>query len=109
MSIVNFHGDLTLYPVKIKPPAKAEKSKLHVLQASETTMNRHEVYSEKNLISRWKDKDGKEYIHCPKPYHIRHIGGDAEHGIQEVEAGTREIRHEQEYDPFKHELRQVID
>ena len=97
-----------MYPVKIKIPTKAEKAKIHVLQKSDTTGNRHEIFSEKHLISRWT-KDGKEYVGCIHPYHIRHIGGDAEHGIQEVEAGVREVRHELEHDPWKNELRRVID
>lgn len=108
-AIVNCHGDLTLCPVKIKAPASAKKSKLHILQDSGATRNRHEVYSGKNLISRWTAKDGKEYVSCPKPYHIRHIGGDAEHGVQPVAAGTREVKREMEHDPFKNELKIVID
>ena len=109
MSTINCHGDLTLYPVsKIKPPKDANKSKLHILQDSGTTGNRHEVASKKYLISRWT-KDGIEYIHCDKPYIIQHVGGDEEHGIQQVEAGTRKVIHEEEYDPFAKDLRRVID
>lgn len=109
MSTINCHGDLTLYPVaKIKPPKSAEKAKLHILQDSGATGNRHEVVSKKESIYRWT-KDGIEYIHCDKPYIIRHVGGDEEHGVQAVEAGTRKVLHEQEYDPFKNELKIVID
>lgn len=106
---INNHGDLILYPVNtIKPPKEAKKSKLHILQDSGTTGNRHEVVSEKTLIYRWI-QDGSEYISCSKPYIIQHVGGDEEHGVQEVEAGTRKVIHEEEYDPFKNELRRVID
>lgn len=109
MSKTNCHGDLTLYPIKnIKPPKDAQKAKMHILQDSGVTGNRHEVVSKKELIYRWI-KDGIEYIRCDKPYIIRHVGGDEEHGVQEVEAGTRKVLHEQEYDPFKNELRRVLD
>lgn len=109
MSQVNCHGDLTLYPVKtIKPPKEAKKAKLHILQDSGATGNRHEVVSKKEMIYLWT-KDGIEYIHCAKPYIIQHVGGDEEHGVQNVEAGTRKVLHEQEYDPFKHELKIVVD
>ena len=117
---INNHGDLILYPIKtIKPPKTAEKSKKFILQASEVTGNRHEVVSDK-FIYRWtKDgsdkfiyrwtKDGIEYLHSDSDYKIQHIGGDCEHGIQDVEAGTVEVRHEIEYDPWKNELKKVID
>jgi hypothetical protein len=104
--IPNLHGDLGLIPVKVKTPKTAKKAKIHILQASEVTGNRHEVYGKE--IFRWT-KDGKEYISSKTPYHIRHIGGDAEHGVQPVEAGTREVRHEEEYDPWKNELKIVVD
>jgi hypothetical protein len=42
-------------------------------------------------------------------YQIVHEGPDAEHGIQKVQAGVREVRHEMEHDPFKNELRVVVD
>lgn len=106
--MIHLHGDLTLYPVKNKPPAKTDKKKVHVLQESAVTRNRHEVASDKHLISRWS-KDGKEYIRCGYDFVIRHVGGDAEHGEQKVEAGTYEVKHELEHDPWKNELRQVID
>ena len=111
MPQVNLHGDITLYPVtsKIKPPKDAEIGFLHILQLSETTGNRHEVYSDVSKIHRWKNKDGREYLYSKKPYFIRHIGGDAEHGIQPVELGTREIRRETEYDPWDNELKIVVD
>lgn len=107
--IINNHGDLILYPVKtVKPPKTAAGAALHVLQDSGATGNRHEIVSEKEPIYRWM-KDGVEYISCSKDYIIRHVGGDCEHGVQSVQAGTREVRHEVEYDPWKHELRVVID
>lgn len=108
MSTINCHGDLTLYPVKkIAPPKTAQKANLHILQDSGVTGNRHEIVS-KNPIYRWT-KDGAEYVHSDKPYELRHVGGDEEHGVQKVEAGTRKVLHEEEYDPFKNELRVVID
>jgi len=108
-NVSNLHGDIGLIPATAKPPKNAAKASLHILQESATTQNRHEVFSETSLISRWTDKDGKEYVHCPKPYVIRHVGGDCEHGEQPVEAGTREIRRETEYDPYKNELKIVVD
>jgi len=106
--IVVNHGDLIIYPVKkIKPPKDAVKAKLHILQDSGVTGNRHEVVSKKD-ISRWT-KDGKEFIHCDTDYSIQHVGGDCEHGIQPIQAGTCEVRHEMEHDPWKNELRRVID
>ena len=109
MQKVSNHGDIVLYPVKaLKPSKDASKSLIHVLQASETTGNRHEVVSKKGPIFRWT-KDGKEYISCKEDYEIRHVGRDSEHGVQTVEAGTREVRHEIEYDPWKNELKRVID
>lgn len=107
--VINNHGDIVLYPVgSTKPPAKATKALLHILQDSGATGNRHEVVSKKEPIYRW-EKDGVEYISCNKDYAIRHVGGDCEHGTQPVQAGTREVRHEEEYDPWKNELRVVID
>lgn len=107
--LVNNHGDLILYPVKtVKPSKTAVQAKLHVLQDSEATGNRHEIVSEKEPIYRWT-KDGLEYISCAKDYIIRHVGGDCEHGVQTVQAGTREVRHEMEHDPWKNEFRAVID
>ena len=106
---VSNHGDIILYPVKNqKPPKEATKSLVHVLQVSETTGNRHEIISKKEPIYRWT-KDNKEFVHCSADYEIRHVGGDSEHGVQPVEAGTREVRHEVEYDPWKNELKRVID
>jgi len=106
---INNHGDLILYPVEgVNPPESASKALIHVLQDSGVTGNRHEVVSEKEPISRWSD-NGVEYIHCVEPYIIRHVGGDCEHGVQPVEAGTRKVLHEVEHDPWKNELRIVID
>jgi len=106
---LNNHGDLILKPIKTKtPPKNAKKSKLHILQDSGATGNRHEVVIEKGFIYRW-EKDDKEYLHCDKDYKIRHVGGDCEHGVQLVEAGTIEVLHEMEHDPWKNELRVVID
>ncbi len=93
---------------KIKPPKSAAKSKLHILQDSGATRNRHEVVSAKETIYRW-EKNGKEYLHCDKDYKIRHVGGDCEHGEQLVGAGTREVLHEMEHDPWSNELRIVKD
>jgi hypothetical protein len=107
--IVSNHGDLILYPInKLKPPATAKKSKIHILQDSGATGNRHEIIATKGFIYRW-EKKGVEYIHCDNDYQIRHVGGDCEHGVQEVEAGTREVRHEMEHNPFLNELRIVKD
>lgn len=109
--LINNHGDLILYPVKsIKPPKDAINGTIHILQDSGATGNRHEIVSEsvKNPIYRWT-KDGKEYISCSKDYIIRHVGGDCEHGVQKVQSGIREVRHEMEHDPWKNELRIVID
>lgn len=105
---INNHGDLILKPVEgIKLPKSAKKAKVHILQSSDTTGNRHEVVS-KTSIYYWK-KDGREFLYSDKDYEIRHIGGDAEHGTQLVEAGTREVLHELEHDPWKNELKIVID
>lgn len=105
---INNHGDLILKPVlKIKIPKTAQKDKLHVLQDSGTTGNRHEVVS-KDFIYRWT-KGGREFLHCDTDYTLRHVGGDCEHGEQLVEKGTREVLHEMEHDPWKNELRVVID
>lgn len=107
--IVSNHGDIVLYPVKsIKPPKTAKKAKIHVLVSSDTTMNRHEVVTKKGYIYRWTKK-GIEYLHCESDYQIRHVGGDEEHGVQKVEAGTREVRHELEHNPWTNELRRVQD
>jgi len=106
---INNHGDLILYPIKsLKPIKTASKLKLHVLQDSGATGNRHEVVTEKGFIYRWTSK-GKEYINCDNDYKIRHVGGDCEHGEQLVEKGTREIKHEMEHNPWSNELRIVID
>ncbi len=106
MQNVHCHGDLTLVPVSLKP-TKAEDKTLHVLQQSDVTRNRHEVVS-KSKISRWS-KDGKEYVSCSKPFVLQHVGGDEEHGKQYVESGAYEVKRELEHDPFKNELRIVID
>lgn len=109
MKKVNNHGDLVLYPInKIKPPATAKKAKIHILQNSGATGNRHEIIVEKGFIYRW-EKKGIEYIHCDNDYKIRHVGGDCEHGEQPVETGTREVRREMEHDPWTQELKIVID
>lgn len=106
---INNHGDLILYPVnKIRIPKSAKSSKIHVLQNSGVTGNRHEIVSKKEPIYRWT-KDGIEYISCSKDYIIRHVGGDCEHGEQVVEAGTRKVLHEMEHDVWNNELRVVID
>jgi hypothetical protein len=105
---INNHGDLILIPVKtIKPPKTAKKAKIHILQQSGTTGNRHEVVSDIEIFHWFKGE--QEFIHCDKDYKIRHVGGDCEHGEQIVEAGTREIKHELEYNPWENELRVVID
>ena len=109
MAKVSNHGDLILIPVKtLKPPKTARKGLLHILQDSGATGNRHEVVSEKEPIFYW-EKDSKTFISCAKDYIIRHVGGDCEHGVQSVEAGTRELKHEMEYNPWVNELRIVID
>ena len=91
---INNHGDLILIPIKtIKPPKTAKVAKIHILQQSDATSNRHEVFGES--IFHWFKGD-KEFVHCDTDYKIRHVGGDCEHGEQIVEAGTREIKHELE-------------
>lgn len=110
MSKINNHGDLILYPnKKVKPPKTAKSAKIHVLQDSGVTGNRHEVVSKNKPIFRWTDKDGIEYIHCDENYTIQHVGGDQEHGVQKVEKGTRKVLHEMEHDVWANELRRVID
>lgn len=109
MSIVHNHGDIILYPVKkAKPPKTATFAKLHILQQSTPTGNRHEVVDKKYGLYVWSNK-GKEFLHCDNSFILQHVGGDCEHGVQNVEAGTWEIRHEMEHDPWKEELRAVID
>lgn len=104
---INNHGDIVLLPIKaIKPPKTAKSAKVHILQKSDTTGNRHEVTG--NNIYHWF-KDDREFIHSDKDYKIRHVGGDCEHGEQIVEAGTREVKHELEYNPWVNELRVVQD
>jgi hypothetical protein len=108
---VHLHGDLTLYPVeKITGMAKAEKKSLHVLQSSGTTGNRHEIVSAngKDKLFRW-NADGKEYVHGNKAFVLQHVGGDEEHGKQDIESGTYEVVREKEYDVFKEELKIVVD
>lgn len=107
MQNIHLHGDITLYPAKSKPK-NSDKKKIHILQDSGVTGNRHEVVSKK-LIERWKDKDGREFISCSKPFILQHVGGDAEHGVQNIEAGIYEVKRELEHDPWKNELRIVID
>lgn len=107
--LINNHGDLILCPVRAaRPPKTSTKCLLHVLQDSGATGNRHEVVSKKEPIYRWTT-DGKEYLSCKEDYEIRHVGGDCEHGVQKVQSGTREVKHEVEYDPWKKELKIVID
>lgn len=109
MPKISNHGDLILLPVKSqKPPKDAKKALTYILQQSEATGNRHEVVSKKEPIYLW-EKDGQTFIHCSKDYEIRHVGGDEEHGVQKVEKGTRELKHELEHNPWKNELRVVID
>jgi len=106
----NNHGDLILKPIDtIKPPKSVKSAKLHILQDSGVTGNRHEVVSKKSPIYRWTDKNGQEYISCKEDYIIRHVGGDCEHGEQPVEAGTRKLLHELEHNPWTDELRVVLD
>lgn len=106
---INNHGDLVLYPTQdVVIPEGAASALLHILQDSGATGNRHEVVSEKEPIYRWTT-DGIEYISCSEPYIIRHVGGDCEHGVQPVEAGVRKVLHEMEHDPWRNELRVVID
>lgn len=109
MTQINNHGDIILKPVdEIKPPKNAKSGKKYILQQSEVTGNRHEVVSKKAPIFMW-EKDGVKYLFCRENYIIQHVGGDEEHGKQEVGAGTRQILHELEHDPWKNELRKVID
>ena len=79
-----------------------------ILQDSGATRNRHEIFTSKGFIYRWF-KGEQEFIHCDNNYKIRHVGGDCEHGEQIVEKGTREVKHELEYNPWLKELRIVKD
>lgn len=107
--IINNHGDIILLPIKLKkPPKNARKGLTHILQKSETTGNRHEIVSKKEPIFVW-EKDEQTFIYCSKDYEIRHVGGDEEHGVQKVEKGTRKLEHELEHDPWKKELKIVVD
>lgn len=109
MKIVHNHGDLIIYPNSIKKPIKeATEAKLHILQDSGPTGNRHEVVSKSKPIYRWT-KDGIEYISCANDFIIQHVGGDEEHGVQQIEKGTYEIKHEMEHDPWTQELKIVQD
>ena len=74
MQNTHCHGDLTIVPATAKC-AKAIKKKLHVLQRSEVSQNRHEVISTA-LISRWT-KDGKEYVSCAKPFVLGPAGNES--------------------------------
>lgn len=106
--VINNHGDLILKPIETQePPQDALKGKVHVLQSSEVTGNRHEVVSDYDIYY-WKN-EGREFLHSDHDYKIQHIGGDEEHGVQDVQAGTREVLHELEHDPWENELRVVID
>lgn len=105
--MLNNHGDLILKPVKgIKRPISIKPAKLHILQDSGPTGNRHEVIGD--AVYRWT-KDAREFLYSKTDYEIRHVGGDEEHGVQKVEKGTREVLHEVEYDPWKNELKIVVD
>ena len=106
--MVHNHGDLILYPSKVKAPKTAKHAKLHILQDSGVTGNRHEVISKLAPVYRWTKGDN-EYISCAKAWEIRHVGGDEEHGVQKLTPGTYEVRHEDEYNPWSHELRRVLD
>jgi hypothetical protein len=106
MNIHN-HGDLVFRPIENSTvPSTAITQKLWVLQDSGATGNRHEVVGD--AIAHWFDGE-KEYIHSDAQFNLQHVGGDEEHGVQNMEAGTWEILHEVEYDPWKNELRIVID
>jgi hypothetical protein len=37
MQNIHLHGDITLYPVKLKPAKNSEKEKIHILQNSGVT------------------------------------------------------------------------
>lgn len=105
---ISNHGDLILIPTRNKPPKTAKQSLRHVLQQSETTGNRHEVVSKKEPIHLW-EKDDRTFLYCKEDYEIHHLGGDEEHGVQKVQKGTRELKHEMEHDPWTNELKVVID
>jgi hypothetical protein len=106
---VNLHGDITLYPCDKTHPEQCGIAQQHTLQESPVTGNRHEVVAPAGVtIARWVE-DGREYLWCPVDYEIRHVGGDAEHGVQPVQAGTVEVIREKEHDPYTNELRVVVD
>lgn len=110
MQNIHLHGDITLYPTSSTKQKNAESKKLHVLQASGVTGNRHEVVCNLRGVNvlRWT-QDGREFVACAKAFTLQHVGGDAEHGKQHVQAGTYEVKRELEHDPWKNELRVVID
>ena len=110
--IHNLHGDIGLHPAKdyVTVPKDAKASRCVVLQSSAVTGNRHVLrpFKGKASIFHWH-ADGLEFVSCEDNYQIIHEGGDSEHGKQKVQAGIREVRHEMEHDPFRIELRAVVD
>lgn len=105
--VIANHGDIVLKPIDTRTPVEATEAKLHILQDSGATGNRHEVVSKTNIY-RWTE-DGHEYLHSDTSFIIQHVGGDEEHGVQSLEAGTWEVLHEMEHDPWTNELKIVID
>lgn len=109
-AVHNLHGDIGLHPCNEDVPDDAECARVHVLQSSNVTGNRHIVRSFKGKLAiyHWT-RDGREFVACSENYQIVHEGPDAEHGTQKVQAGVREVRHEMEHDPWRNELRVVVD
>lgn len=114
----NLHGDIGLHPLpegSMVIPKNSSKIKLVtispkvVLQHSNVTGNSHVLRSTKaNPIHHWF-VNGREYVYCNTEYKICHEGPESEHGVQKVQPGIREVRHEQEYDITKDVRRDVID
>ncbi len=102
------YGDINLIPRKDVKHNDGTKAKVHVLQQSSVTGNRHEVRSGTSPIE-WFTVGESEYLTSKTPFVIDHLGGDAEHGKVEVEAGTYEVTHQVEFDAIKQAFRSVID
>ena len=131
MSTHNLHGDIGLHPLDADPktfltPSQRVKYvkgvKRFVIASSDMTGNSHVLISDKSNLFVWHTqdfsplldgstwrKDTLQVVYCPTNYVIVHEGPNSEHGTQEVEAGLREIRREQEYEVLQEVLRNVID
>lgn len=94
------HGDILLREVAdIETNEKPVKK--HCLAEGEVTGHMHMLHGSV-IPFRYEDKD---YIKAITSLKLRH----QEHNEVEVPVGTYEIVFEREYDPFKNELRKVVD